>query len=315
MRSLRLASVVESQQFDPALIKRLFERADVLGGKDKKWKVLEGKRVAMAFYEPSTRTRWSFEAATNDLGGTCISTESAQHFSSAAKGERLEHTVRMAAGYADAIVLRHFEDDAAIRARDFLESLGLSVPIINAGCGKGQHPTQALLDLYTIGKKIGRFENFSIAIVGDLKHGRTARSLAYLLGKFSGVHMYFVAPPQLAIGQDILAYLNRRKAPYQELAELEKIMGEVDFIYMTRVQKERFEKPEEYEELKTLYRLTAPLVQRMKSGAHLLHPLPIVDEIAPEVDRMRQTAYFEQADNGLPVRKALLAMILAPNNR
>jgi aspartate carbamoyltransferase catalytic subunit len=307
---IRGQSIIEAQQFHPELLEELFERADDLQGKHSNRSILCGRRVAMLFYEASTRTRLSFETAVDDLGGTFLSTENAAEFSSAAKGERLEHTARMAAGYADAIVLRHPADNAAAVASDYLEKLRCHVPVINAGCGKLQHPTQALADLYTIRQLLGRMDNFSIAIVGDLAHARTSRSLAYLLAKFHGIRIRFVAPEELAIGRDITAYLTRHDVVYDESHDLAEVIGSVDFIYTTRVQQERFEKQEEYERIKGCFDFTRELVKKMKPGGKLLHPLPINGEVAAEVDFMSQAAYFQQADNGLSVRKALLEMIL-----
>jgi aspartate carbamoyltransferase catalytic subunit len=216
------------------------------------------------------------------------------------------------ANYCDAIVLRHSDDDAAMKARDRLQSDNIWVPIINAGCGgsRGQHPTQSLLDLYTIKDEVGRMEDLRVAMVGDLKYGRTVRSLAYLLGKYPGNKIDLISPVELAIGNDILAYLRRHDVAFTQGADLRECIGHVDVVYITRVQKERFERPEEYERLKGSYRLTVELAQQMSEKAVLLHPLPIVDEIDEAVRRLPQAAYFRQSDNGVPIRKALLEMVL-----
>lgn len=302
-------SIIWSQDFTVDLLDELFERADILKKKPRN-KRLKNKRVAMLFYEESTRTRFSFEAGVLDLGGECISTENARQFSSVAKGETLEDSMRVIANYADAIVLRHYQDDAAMRARDFLQSLDIWVPIINAGCGKAQHPTQSLLDLFTVRSLRGKIENLTIVIVGDLKHSRVVRSLVYLLGKYSGIKIILVAPWELAIGYDMLAYMRRHQVEFEQTIRLDEAIARADIVYMTRVQKERFDKPEEYERLKHSYRLTVELAEQMKSDAMIMHPLPKVDEIDEMVYRFPQAAFFHQSDNGVPVRKALLEMVL-----
>ncbi len=303
-------SLVESQQFDLFKLEEVFQIAQWYETDEKSDACLHNKRVGMLFYEPSTRTRWSFEAAVHNLGGTVISTDNAGDFSSAVKGETLEHTVRVISRYVDAIVLRHPHDNAAEIASDYLESCGIDTPIINAGCGKGQHPTQGFIDWYTIRKELGRTENLSIAIVGDLAQGRTARSVTYLMGKYPTNRLGFVSPPELAMGHDILAYLGRHDVAYSEHSSIEEVLEYSDVIYMTRVQKERFEKPEDYQRFKGCYRLTVPMVERMKKTARILHPMPIVDEIDRTVERLPRAAYFRQSDNGVPVRMALLKMLL-----
>ncbi|MBI2004902.1 aspartate carbamoyltransferase [Patescibacteria group bacterium] len=308
---LRGQSIIWSQDFDCGLLKDIFDRADKLP-RGRRNSALRNKRVILLFYEVSTRTRFSFEAAVDDLGGTRLDTENASILSSVAKGETLEDSIRVIASYGDAIILRHQEDTAAMRARDILQSNNIWVPVINAGCGGvgGQHPTQSLLDLYTIKKEISRTEGLTVAMVGDLKHGRTVRSLAYLLGKFPGNQIHFIAPWELMIGNDIIAYLKRHKVDVTLGTDLGKVVESVDIVYMTRVQKERFSDPAAYERLKGSYRLTVSLAERMRPEARIMHPLPKVDEIDPAVDLLPQAAYFRQADNGLQIRKALLEMIL-----
>ena len=300
-------SIIWSQDFTPDILADIFKRADKYRA-NPRGDSLEGKRVAMLFYEESTRTRFSFEAAVQNLGGTCLSTENARQFSSVAKGESLEDSMRVISSYCDAIVLRHFEDDASMRTRDFLQSLDIWVPVINAGCGKGQHPTQSLLDLYTIWQMFGRMHDLTIAMVGDLKHGRTVRSLAYLLGKFTGNRIYFVSPVEYAIGYDILAYLRRHKVEFTQGHSLDEVIGAVDVVYMTRVQKERINGNGVASIDRC--RLTVARAERMQAHAKILHPLPKVDEIDSEVYRLPQAAFFEQSDNGVPIRQALLEMVL-----
>ncbi len=258
-----------------------------------------------SFYEPSTRTRFSFESAMIKLGGNVITTENDREFSSATKGETTEDTVRVVGKYADAIVIRHFETGAVERA-----SLVSDVPIINAGDGVGQHPTQALLDLYTIKKEVGRLDRLNVALVGDLKHGRTVRSLAYLLGKYSNNNVYLISPKALRIGDDIKAYFDRHKVDYYESEDLFENLGKFDVLYQTRVQKERFTTPKEYQKYKGVYKIDLSLVERLKKKAIIMHPLPRVDEIDQEVDKTKNAVYFKQVEYGLHIRMALLLHIL-----
>ena len=295
--------VIESQQFDRKALEKLFRIADCF---EKKHGVpLHGKIMASLFYEPSTRTRFSFESAMLRLGGSVITTENAKEFSSVSKGETLEDSIRVVSGYADVIVLRHDEEGSAKRA-----SIVSDVPVINAGDGSGQHPTQALLDLYTIRRELGKVDGIRIAFVGDLKHGRTIRSLAYLLGKFKKVKIDFVSPKGLRVGADIKEYLDRHGVYYEETENLDPVITEVDVFYQTRIQKERFKNPKEYTKFKGCYRIDLALVKRMKRKSIIMHPLPRVDEIATEVDTSTKAVYFKQARYGLLVRMALLKEIL-----
>ncbi len=262
--------------------------------------------MASLFYEPSTRTRLSFEAAMLRLGGEALGTESAGEFSSVAKGETLEDTVKIVSAYCDVIVLRHFDVGASKRA-----ALVSPVPVINAGDGPGQHPTQALLDLYTINKELGRVDGLRIAMVGDLANGRTVRSLSYLLSKYDGVELVFVAPPAVAMGRDIKTHLQERGVAYTETEDLESVLPEVDVVYQTRIQKERFgNRLAEYRRVSGIYVMDARTMALMRPDAILMHPLPRVGEISPEVDRDPRAAYFRQAQNGLYIRMALLSMLL-----
>ncbi|HVZ75840.1 MAG TPA: aspartate carbamoyltransferase [Candidatus Paceibacterota bacterium] len=306
---LRGQSIIWSQDFDMPLLDEIFERADKFKEAPRSG-ALKDKRVISLFFEKSTRTRMSFEAAVDDLGGSRISTEDAMQFSSFGKGEPFEEGIQVIAAYGDAIILRHPADDAAMLARDYLQSFNVWVPIINAGCGKAQHPTQSLLDLYTIRDLRKRIENLTIVIVGDLKHSRVVRSLIYLLGKYSGIRIILVAPWELTIGHNMLAYMRRHGVEFVQAPDLAEVIGEADIVYMTRVQKERFSDPTEYERLKHSYRLTVALAEKMRTGAFIMHPLPRVDEIDEEVSRMPQASWIHQSNNGVPVRKALLEMIL-----
>ena len=300
--------VVESQQFGRKLLSSLFSMADKL---EKKTETpLKGKIMAALFYEPSTRTRFSFESAMLRLGRSVITTENAKEFSSAAKGETLEDSIRVINNYVDVIVLRHYEEGASARAARVSR-----VPVINAGDGAGQHPTQALLDLYTIKKELGKIDGISIAFVGDLLHGRTIRSLSYLLGKYKNIKIYFVSPRALKVGEDIKAYLKKYKVDYTETADLDSVVPKVDVLYQTRIQKERFKNEKEYQKLKGCYQIDRKLVKRMKAKSIIMHPLPRVDEILPEVDKSPKAIYFKQARYGLLIRMALLKYLLEPNQK
>lgn len=303
----RLRHVIESQQFSRPLLEELFARADEMKSQPHHFSGrLNGQVMAALFYEPSTRTRLSFEAAMLRLGGRTIGTDNAREFSSAAKGETLEDTMRIVSGYADVIVLRHNEEGAARRA-----AAVSSVPVINAGDGKGQHPTQALLDLYTIRDELGHVDGIRIAMVGDLANGRTVRSLTYLLSKFRDIRVTFVAPPQVAMRQDIKDHLDEHHVPWAETPDLDAVLPQVDVVYQTRIQKERFEDDASYLEVKGVYRIDTETMSRLRKNAIVMHPLPRVDEIAPEVDADPRAAYFRQARNGLYIRMALLDKVLS----
>ncbi len=301
-----LQHVIESQQFSRSILEDLFVRADEIKREPHHFiGRLAGQVMAALFYEPSTRTRLSFEAAMLRLGGETMGTDNAREFSSAAKGETLEDTIQIVGGYADVIVLRHNEEGAAKRA-----AAVASVPIINAGDGPGQHPTQALLDLYTVRNELGRIDGVRVAMVGDLANGRTVRSLTYLLGKFKDIKVWFVAPPQVAMREDLKAHLDEHHVPWIETEDLNAVLPEADVVYMTRIQKERFTDPEAYNAVKGAYRIDKDAMALMRKYAILMHPLPRVDEISPEVDADPRSAYFRQARNGLHVRMALLDRLL-----
>ena len=303
----RLRHVVESQQFSRALLEELFVRSEEMKREPHHFiGRLAGQVMAALFYEPSTRTRLSFEAAMLRLGGTTMGTDNAREFSSAAKGETLEDTIRIVSGYADVIVVRHNEEGAAKRA-----AAVSAVPIINAGDGPGQHPTQALLDLYTIRDELSKIDGVRVAMVGDLANGRTVRSLTYLLSKFKDIKLWFVAPPQVAMGDDLKAHLDEHHVPWVETEDLNAVLPDVDVVYMTRIQKERFTDPEAYNAVKGVYRMDKASMTLMRKYAILMHPLPRVDEIAPEVDEDPRAAYFRQARNGLHIRMALLDKVLS----
>lgn len=304
----KLFHVVEAQQFDRELMNDIFATTREMENVVSRYgsSILNRRIMASLFYEPSTRTRLSFESAMFRLGGEVITTESAREFSSAAKGETLEDTIRIVEGYADVIVMRHFESGAARRASEVA-----SVPIINAGDGPGQHPTQALLDIYTIQKELGHLDDIKVALVGDLANGRTARSLAYLLAKFNNVKLYFVAPHVVRMKDDIKAHLAEHNVFFEEEEDLLKVAKEVDVIYQTRIQKERFgDRIEDYEQARGKYIIDEKVMDTLSKNAIVMHPLPRIDEIDPAVDGDPRSAYFRQAHNGLYIRMTLLRMVL-----
>ena len=263
---------------------------------------MEGQVLATLFFEPSTRTRLSFEAAMLRLGGQVI-TVADPETSSAAKGESLADSMRTVEGYADVIVIRHPQKGSALEAAD-----AAAVPVINAGDGAGQHPTQALLDVYTIQKEKGSLEGLTVALAGDLKHGRTVHSLVYLLARF-GVQLLFVSPSVLTMPAEITADLKKMGADVSASSDLAAAMRQSDVVYMTRIQRERFEDPAEYERLRGSYVVDMAMIRQAKPGITIMHPLPRVDEIASEVDAYEGAAYFRQAANGVPIRMALLALV------
>lgn len=264
---------------------------------------MAGKVLTTMFYEPSTRTRMSFESAMMRLGGQVISVAEAKTSSSAAKGETLYDTGKMVESYADVGVIRHPVVGSARELAD-----GSSVPVINGGDGAGQHPTQSLLDVYTIKKECGTLEGLTIALAGDLKNGRTVHSLAMLMSMFKPRY-YFVAPTALKMPAEITDTLRTKGIDVMETDNLNEAAAASDVLYMTRIQKERFDDPAEYERLKGSYVLTRDIVKEARKGITIMHPLPRVNEIATSVDDYHGAAYFRQAANGVPVRMALLALV------
>ena len=264
---------------------------------------LEGKILATLFYEPSTRTRLSFESAMKRLGGGVIGFAGPEG-TSVMKGETLADTIRMVESYSDVIVLRHPHEGAARLAAEFTER-----PVINAGDGAGQHPTQTLLDLYTMWDERGGIDGARIALVGDLKYGRTVHSLTTALCNFD-VELTFVAPAGLQMPKEVVERVRAQGLPLSMTEDLEKVIPNLDVLYVTRIQKERFPDAQEYAKVAGTYRVDAALLRDAKKGLIVMHPLPRVDEVAPEVDGTPHARYFEQAFNGVPVRMALLSLIL-----
>ncbi len=265
--------------------------------------MLKGKILATLFFEPSTRTRLSFESAMHKLGGSTIGFAEAE-IASVKKGENLADTVRVVENYADVIAVRHPLEGAARLAAEFAEA-----PIINAGSGAEEHPTQALLDLYTIVKEKGKIDGLNIALIGDLRYGRTVHSLAYALSLYD-VKLYLVSPETLRMRKEVLKTLRDKKVEVIEKNRVEEIIGDADVLYVTRIQKERFPDPAEYAKVKGSYKIDLETLRNAKENMIILHPLPRVDEIAPEVDSTPHAKYFRQVWNGIIVRMALLALIL-----
>ncbi|HYH13253.1 MAG TPA: aspartate carbamoyltransferase [Thermomicrobiales bacterium] len=298
--------IVDVGQFERAWVEDLFERTNGMRSVKASDGLLSNRILATLFYEPSTRTRLSFESAMLRLGGQVISTENAREFSSAIKGESVEDTIRIVAGYADGIVIRHHEQGAAARAAKVSP-----VPIINGGDGPGEHPTQALLDLYTIHHELGTFDGLTVALVGDLRYGRAARSLARLLGMSRGTRLLFVAPSAVPMGDDVKNSLDDSGVTWQDITDLPAALAEADVVYQTRIQRERFATPEEARAAEGHYIINPEAMRHMKPNAILMHPLPRVDEISPGVDVDPRAAYFRQAQNGVYVRMALLHQLIA----
>lgn len=298
----KLKHIVSVDQFlNKSYLDFIFKQAKNLENKNKLPQTLKGLHFATLFYEPSTRTRLSFESAILKLGGTLVSTENAAEFSSAIKGETLEDTIKIVSSYVDAIILRHNVKGAAEIASNVS-----SVPIINAGDGVGEHPTQALLDLYTIKKELHKIEGLKIALVGDLLNGRTIHSLLPLLSIYKGIVIYLVSPKSLMLPRDLRNKLIKNGVEFKEFEEMEYILEKIDVLYMTRIQKERFKSKIEYEKVKNSYVINLKTLEKLNKKAIVMHPLPRVNEIAPEVDKDKRAAYFRQAKNGLYIRMALL---------
>ncbi len=269
----------------------------------KRSRMLQGYVLCNLFFEPSTRTRLSFSSAMMRLGGSVTGFASGA-VSSATKGETLSDTIRVVENYCDAIVLRSSKEGAARLAADVS-----SKPIINAGDGTCHHPTQTLLDLYTIKKELGRIDGLKISLVGDLKYGRTVHSLSYALTMFD-VDLTFVSPPQLRMPEEVVADLQEQGLKVEETWDISDVVETTDVLYMTRIQKERFPDPTEYERMRGAYSLDASLLEGARKGMIVMHPLPRVDEIAPDVDGTPHARYFQQAFSGLVVRMALLSLVL-----
>lgn len=287
----------------------MFEKARKLKQLFKERRVLNlagDKIMTTVFLEPSTRTRLSFAFAMKRLGGEVVDF-GAEEITSRAKGESFEDTMKMLDYYSpDVIVLRSREAGAAEKASKIV-----SCPVVNAGDGWNEHPTQALLDVYTVWEVLGRVDGLSVGIMGDLKYGRTPSSLSYLLSKFSNISITYIAPAELQIRQEVLDYVKNIKVSMH--SRLEEVKEELDVLYVTRLQKERFTDQQLYESMKGSYSVTPALLRNLKKTPVILHPLPRVDELSTEVDNLPQAKYFLQAENGVYVRAALIATLLSLN--
>src|SRR3989338_2342306 len=297
--------LVETQQFDRESLQKLFALTTKLEGVRND--SLHGKIMASLFYEPSTRTRLSFESAMLRLGGGVITMENGRESSSQSKGETLEDSIKVVNHYADVIVMRHAEVGAADRAAAVSK-----IPIINAGDGNmGQHPTQALLDLYTIQRELKREDGIHIAFVGNLKYYRSTRSLAYLLSKYKDIRVTFISAPELRMEDDVKAHLKENNVPFTETEDMSAGIKDADVVYQTRIAKEWIKNDAEYEKQRGRYIITRDVADHMKEGAIIIHPLPRIGEIEEAVDASPHAVYFKQVGYGLIVRMALLKTLLA----
>ncbi len=301
-----LRHVLSAGQYTKETLEELFDIASKIKSNPAKYsKAIEGKIVATMFYEPSTRTRLSFETAVLRLGGQVISTENASSNSSVKKGETLKDTVKVLQNYADAIVIRHSDVNSATDAASVAK-----VPILNAGSGKGEHPTQALLDLYTIREKRGKIDGVKVAILGDLTYGRTIHSLIKLLALYDNVEIYGLSKKEFMLPQEYIDFLKERNIEYKICNSFDDIPKDVDVMYHTRIQQERFEGDFGKEE----YIINKEVLNRFSDHTIVLHPLPRTGEIAEDVDDDPRALYFEQAGNGLYIRMALLLQAFNKEN-
>ena len=308
IKIFRLKNIISIKDFEREDIEYILDEASKLEDVAKSRAIseeLKGKMLGLMFFEPSTRTKLSFETSIKRLGGECIGFESTVS-SSVSKGESIADTAKMFEGYSDALVIRHEYEGVSKFISDIVD-----VPVINAGDGAGQHPTQTLLDLYTIRNEIGEIDNLKIALVGDLKFGRTVHSLSNALGLFENVTIYLVSPPELKMPQEILHDLDKTNVKYYEVENIDDIINDVDVLYVTRIQKERFGDIEDYLKIKGAYVIN----KKMLEGKDLIvmHPLPRIDEIDGDVDDTKYNKYFTQAANAVPVRMAILKTLIENN--
>lgn len=299
--------IISVSQFTRENLKYIFDVAEEMRAIVKRvgsTDLLKGTVLACLFYEPSTRTSSSFIAAMSRLGGTVIPITQGVQFSSVSKGESLPDTIRTLESYADVIVIRHPEMGSAQIAADYARK-----PIINGGDGTGEHPTQALLDLFTVKEELGRIDGLNIGMVGDLRYGRTVHSLARLLCLYD-VRFNFVSPEILRLPLDVMNEIRKRGLPVAETYDVADIISDVDVLYVTRVQKERFSDLSQYEEVREFYVITPELMQHAKEKMIVMHPLPRVGEISYAIDSDPRAAYFRQMENGMYIRMALLSAVL-----
>ena len=298
--------MIDPLDFSVQEVENVLDLADSIAADPSRYReVCRYKKLATLFYEPSTRTRLSFEAAMLNLGGSVLGFSSADS-SSASKGESIADTIRVISCYADICAIRHPKEGAPLRA-----SMYSRIPVINAGDGGHQHPTQTLTDLLTIRRRLGRLQDFTIGLCGDLKFGRTVHSLIKSLSRYSGIRFILISPEELRVPDYIIReVLDANAIPYEEVTSLEDVMPQLDILYMTRVQKERFFNEEDYVRLKDTYILTEDKMKLAKEKMAVLHPLPRVNEITLPVDNDPRAAYFEQVQNGVYVRMALIMTLL-----
>jgi aspartate carbamoyltransferase catalytic subunit len=296
--------IISAKDFNREDIEYILKRSKDMMDDKKSYDLLKGKILATLFFEPSTRTRLSFESAMLRLGGQIIGFHSGD-VSSIKKGETLADTIRTVENYCDCIVIRHNLEGAALLASNFSK-----IPVINAGSGSGEHPTQALLDLFTITQQGLNLDGLNIGIMGDLKYGRTVHSLAILLSNFD-VNIYLISPRELMLRNRDKDYLQKNEVKYKEIERYREILNILDVLYVTRIQKERFADVEEYDRVKSFYMFTKEDLKETKDQFKIMHPLPRVNEISPEIDSSPKSIYFKQTYYGIPVRKALLAELLS----
>ena len=304
----RLKNIISIKDFEREDIEYILDEASRLETIAKSKAIsteLKGKILGLMFFEPSTRTKMSFETAMKRLNGQCIGFENSGS-SSVSKGESIADTAKMFEGYCDALVIRHELEGVSKFISDIVD-----IPVINAGDGAGQHPTQTLLDLYTIKNEIGSIDNLKIALIGDLKFGRTVHSLSNALTLFNNVKIYLVSPKELKMPQEILIDLNKTKVEYEEVDNIECIIDDVDVLYVTRIQKERFADINDYEKIKGAYIINKKMLEG--KDAIVMHPLPRIDEIDTDVDDTKYNKYFTQAANAVPVRMAILKTLIQNN--
>jgi len=296
--------IISAKDFSREDIDHILKKAKEMIHNKKNSELLKGKILATLFFEPSTRTRLSFESAMHRLGGSVIGFHSGD-VSSTKKGESIADTIRTVENYCDGIVIRHNLEGSARLASKFAK-----IPIINAGSGSGEHPTQALLDLLTITEEGRKLDGLNIGIMGDLKFGRTVHSLSIFLSNYD-VNIYFISPKELMMRNRDKDFLRQRQAKYKEIEKYRDILNVLDVLYITRIQKERFADVEEYDRVKNIYVFTKKDLKETKGDFKIMHPLPRVTEISPDIDESPKAIYFKQAYYGIPMRKAILAELLS----
>jgi len=296
--------IISAKDFSREDIDHILKKAKEMIHNKKNSELLKGKILATLFFEPSTRTRLSFESAMHRLGGSVIGFHSGD-VSSTKKGESIADTIRTVENYCDGIVIRHNLEGSARLASKFAK-----IPIINAGSGSGEHPTQALLDLLTITEEGRKLDGLNIGIMGDLKFGRTVHSLSIFLSNYD-VNIYFISPKELMMRNRDKDFLRQRQAKYKEIEKYRDILNVLDVLYITRIQKERFADVEEYDRVKNIYVFTKKDLKETKGDFKIMHPLPRVTEISPDIDESPKAIYFKQTYYGIPMRKAILAELLS----